>query len=196
MTAHSTPASSDAGDLVILVDSNDEAIGYDSKQSCHDHQGRLHRAFSVFLFDEHGRVLLQQRSPRKRLWGGYWSNSCCSHPRPGESIAAASARRVREELGLTTSTTFLFSFEYRASFSDLGSEHELCHVVVGSMPHAPAYAEDEISDCRLCTPESLDRELLANPGSFTPWLLLEWPTIRARHWRDVRRLCGSGEALR
>ena len=87
--------SSEAEEL-ILVDEQDNETGYLSKAACHDGDGVLHRAFSVFLFNDRGELLLQQRSPSKRLWGGYWSNSCCSHPRRGESIQVATRRRLRD----------------------------------------------------------------------------------------------------
>ena len=83
---------------LILVDRDDREVGFMSKADAHDGAGVLHRAFSLFLFNDRGELLLQQRAPGKRLWGGYWSNSCCSHPRRGESLELATMRRLRDEL--------------------------------------------------------------------------------------------------
>ena len=116
---------------LILVDENDNEIGHRDKVDCHTGHGTLHRAFSVFLFDAQGRVLLQRRSNSKPLWPLYWSNSCCSHPRRGESLEFATARRMREELGLESDLQRLYSFIYQADFGDRGAEHEYCHVYIG-----------------------------------------------------------------
>ena len=89
---------SSESEQLILVDRDDNEIGYVSKADAHDGAGMLHRAFSLFLFNDAGELLLQQRAPEKRLWGGYWSNSCCSHPRRGESLDIATSRRLLDEL--------------------------------------------------------------------------------------------------
>ena len=99
-------------ELLILVDSDDQEIGYLDKESCHNGDGKLHRAFSVFIFNSDGKLLLQQRKSSKRLWGGYWANTCCSHPRKGETVDGASQRRLLEEVGLVSKLKWLFKFEY------------------------------------------------------------------------------------
>ncbi len=187
MSALST-ATNNPGDLLILVDHDDRELGFLSKEECHRGAGTLHRVFSVFLFNGAGEILLQQRSAEKPLWPLYWSNSCCSHPRPHETVLAASVRRVHEELRLSTSTSFLYKFEYRAQFSGLGVEHELCHVLAGLMPNQPDAHPDEVSAWRLVEPGRLDQEMNEQPGSFTPWLLLEWPRIRGQYWGQVTSL--------
>src|SRR5699024_8504238 len=144
-----------------------------------------HRAFSVFLFNDAGEVLLQQRSPQKQLWPGYWSNSCCSHPRRGESMDAAASRRVREELAIAAPLTFLYRFEYRARFGNVGSEHELCGVYVARSNDPIAVNPNEVSAWTFMAPERLDAELAERPDSYTPWLKLEWPRIRADYWQHV-----------
>jgi isopentenyl-diphosphate delta-isomerase len=180
----------DAGDTLILVDHDDREIGFLSKEECHRGDGVLHRAFSVFLFNDAGETLLQQRSAHKPLWPLHWSNSCCSHPRRGETVEGAARRRVREELGLGCELDFLYKFEYRAAFRDVGAEHELCWVFVGRAEGSPAADPGEIAAWRYVAPDTLTREIEAHPQAFTPWVKLEWAEMRARHpWE---RLVGSG----
>ncbi len=118
-------------DQLILVDASDRETGFLSKEECHQGAGRLHRAFSVFLFNRRGELLLQQRSAAKPLWPLYWSNTCCSHPRQGETVEAAARRRLAEELALSAELRFLYKFEYRAEYQQIGTEHELCWVFAG-----------------------------------------------------------------
>ena len=115
-------------EMLILVDQDGRSIGEASKQQCHEGRGLLHRAFSLLIFDQKGRLLLQQRAAGKLLWPGYWSNSCCSHPRTGEGLAAAARRRSREELGLSVDPELLFTFQYSATYRNIGSENEVCAV--------------------------------------------------------------------
>jgi len=167
---------------LILVDDKDNEIGYRSKSECHVGHGTLHRAFSIFLFDADGRVLLQKRSGSKPLWPLYWSNSCCSHPRRGETMEAATHRRVAEELGVDAKIEFLYKFIYQADFGDVGAEHELCHVYVGTCGGEIRVHPDEIADWRWVPPEEIDRRLESQPEGFTPWFKLEWRALMDR-WR-------------
>ena len=162
---------------LILVDSNDQEIGQLDKGACHDGQGLLHRAFSVFLFNSQGQLLLQQRHPTKRLWGGFWANTCCSHPRVGETMAIATQRRLQEELGLQAELEYVYKFEYHAQFGDLGSEHELCHVFIGTTDAAPVVNPTEIAATRYISMEDLERELVEYPERYSPWLKLEWQRL-------------------
>lgn len=163
---------------LILVDAHDREIGHKNKADCHDGHGTLHRAFSLFVFDLEGRLLLQQRGKDKRLWPGYWANTCCSHPRAGESMPFATARRLREEMGMRCELRYLYKFEYQADFGDLGAEHELCWVYVGQCGDAPEPNRTEIADWRFVTADELDAEMAAHPERFTPWLKLEWKRLR------------------
>src|SRR5688572_1284201 len=161
---------------LICVDESNIPLHPMGKDACHDGEGRLHRAFSVFLFDEDGNVLLQHRAPGKRLWPGYWSNSMCSHPRWGESLEAAVQRRLSDELGVASEVEHLFAFTYSASFRDVGSEREFCHVFAGRVdPGAVRLDPSEISDIRYLAPATIDRLLALSPWLFTPWFVLEWP---------------------
>lgn len=175
-----TPVSADDEPL-ILVDEQDRPQGHLDKRRCHDGAGRLHRAFSVFLFNAGGELLLQQRAAGKRLWPLYWSNTCCSHPRRGESTPQAAGRRLAQELGLAAELRFAFKFRYQARFRDLGAEHELCWVFLGRCDAAPTPHPEEVAAWRWIPPATLDRGLTAQAAGYTPWLRLEWQRLRAGH---------------
>lgn len=162
---------------LILVDSDDNQTGTLSKALCHDGDGVLHRAFSVFLFDGDGRLLLQQRAPGKRLWPMYWSNSCCSHPRRGEDIDEAVARRLTDELQTSSDLEFVYKFVYRAKFGDLGSEHELCHVFLGKLAGQLSPNTHEIAAIRYVSAADLEAEFRSAPEQFTPWFRMEWERL-------------------
>ncbi len=164
--------------MLICVDSADRELGHAAKSECHDGAGTLHRAFSVFLFNPGGQVLLQQRAAGKRLWPSFWSNSCCSHPRMGEEIEDAANRRLQQELGLHASLSFLYKFEYAAVYKDLGSEHELCSVFVGVTDAQPQVNDNEIAAWRWVSSQELTQQLQSDAQSYTPWLQLEWQRLQ------------------
>lgn len=166
-----------SADQLILVDNDDREIGNLGKAECHDGDGVLHRAFSLFLFNDRGELLLQRRSSEKRLWPKYWSNTCCSHPRQGESMQAATARRLREELNTTASLEFIYKFEYQASFADKGSENELCWVFLGRLGDEARANELEIAELRFVSASDLNQEIDTVPERFTPWLKMEWQRL-------------------
>lgn len=177
------------GESLILVDENDREIGYASRARCHEGSGLLHRAFSLFIFNDRGEVLIQQRAAGKRLWPLYWSNSCCSHPHRAESLDVAIHRRLGEELGLKCPLQFLFKFKYQAQFDGAGAEHELCSVFIGRSA-APVRANGaEVTAWRWIGPEALDAEMrAAGAARFTPWFTQEWERIRRDHQAAVRAL--------
>ena len=162
---------------LILVDGDDREVGAMSKNDCHEGDGVLHRAFSIFLFNSEGDVLLQRRSADKPLWPLFWSNACCSHPRRGESIETALHRRLREELGTDCPLTFLYKFEYRARFGDVGTEHELCSVFAGITDGPFDPNREELDDLRFFARDELRARLVAEPDAFTPWFKMEWERI-------------------
>ncbi len=168
---------------LILVDPADREIGYLSKGACHDGDGVLHRAFSLFIFNSAGQLLLQQRSAGKRLWPLYWSNTCCSHPRRGETMEVATQRRLAEELGMASRLRHLFTFQYQVPYLDLGSENEVCWVFAGRCDDPPRPNSTEISAVRWISADELDREFLHRPEVFTPWFAQEWPRVRDEHHR-------------
>ena len=165
---------------LILVDDGDNEIGFASKADCHDGEGALHRAFSVFLFNPQGELLLQRRAAGKRLWPGYWSNSCCSHPRRGETLIEATRRRLNDELNLDAELEFVYHFSYQAVFGDAGAEHELCHVFLGRVDGAVDYNRSEIDAVRFVSTDELARGLEGDASVYTPWLKLEWQELNER----------------
>ena len=177
---------------LVLVNDADVDVGFATKQHCHDGEGLLHRAFSVFLFSPEGEVLLQQRSGQKRLWPGVWSNTCCSHPRRGETLGGAVRRRLREELALDAPVRFLFKFRYHASYEAAGAEHELCHVYAGPLVGRPAVNPNEVAATALVPAGALDQELANRPERYTPWLKLEWALVRET-WPTIQRIIRAGD---
>ncbi|WP_456440708.1 isopentenyl-diphosphate Delta-isomerase [Caldithrix abyssi] len=176
---------------LILVDENDHVLGYETKDVCHNGDGLLHRAFSIFIFNSQGELLLQQRSQDKRLWGLFWSNTCCSHPRKGETYEQATQRRLQEELGLKAPLKFLFKFQYQARFKDVGSENELCAVYVGKTDEPPTVNPNEIAAIRYISPEDLEKEMQAHPAQFTPWFKMEWERIRREFWPEIEKMISA-----
>jgi len=162
---------------LILVDENDIELGSMSKARCHNGDGILHRAFSLFIFNPDGDLLLQKRSDTKRLWPLVWSNSCCSHPRNGESMDVAIGRRLEEELGLSTTMEFVYKFSYQARYSDLGSENELCSVFLGRCDQELRINQNEIAACRFINPKKLVEEISVSDDRFTPWFRMEWKKL-------------------
>lgn len=179
---------------LILVDGEDNVTGYETKVNAHLGDGLLHRAFSIFLFTENDEVLLQQRSGTKPLWPLYWSNSCCSHPRRGESYEQAVHRRLREELAVDVDLMFLYRFQYQAIFGDTGAEHELCSVFVGKVP-APVRIDvnpGEIAAWRWLPSVDVDRLIQEEPERVTPWFIMEWRRLRTEFWPEIHDLRARG----
>jgi len=158
---------------LILVDSEDREIGQAEKTSVHLGSGRLHRAFSVFIFDDQERLLIQQRAQDKMLWPSFWSNSCCSHPRPGEDVVSAAQRRLQEELGFSCQLEHLGSFIYSAQFNDIGAENELCHVLMSRYNGAVKPDPKEIQDIQWLTLDEIKKMVAQDSSKWTPWFLME-----------------------
>jgi isopentenyl-diphosphate delta-isomerase len=188
--AHNNELVSSDNDSLILVNEHDQEIGFKDKSSCHQGQGTLHRAFSVFIFNDQGELLLQRRSEQKRLWPLYWSNSCCSHPRQGEQIEQAAFRRIVEELGIECPLHYLYKFQYQAQFDETGAEHELCSVFIGSSNHPISVNLNEIAEWRYISLTQLNHELISQPQEFTPWFKLEWQQLRDRYRLQLQQYCG------
>lgn len=182
--AGDAPAVSFPDEELILVDGKDAVVGHRDKLAAHAGQGMRHRAFSVFLFDEMGRLLVHRRSAHKPLWPGYWTNSCCSHPRRGESLEASVKRRLYEELGCAPlALRHVCRFEYQASFGAAGSEHELCHIYLARYHSGSALSAHplEVAELDWLDGEQVDRLMQTRSAELTPWFQLEWALLRERH---------------
>lgn len=166
---------------VILVDEDDREIGTEEKIAAHLEGGRLHRAISIFVFNSRGELLLQRRAATKYHFAGLWSNTCCSHPRPGESIAEVSERRLREEMGISTPLKAAGKFIYRATdFATSLSEHELVHLVVGRTDMDPQPDRSEVADWAWEGPDQLRKNLETRPSAYTPWLPIGLSLLQER----------------
>jgi isopentenyl-diphosphate delta-isomerase len=168
-----------AEEQVILVDEQDREVGAGEKLRAH-REGSLHRAFSVFIFDQAGRLLLQKRARRKYHSGGLWSNTACGHPRPGEETAAAARRRLREEMNLDCELHKAFDFLYRAEMDGALVEHEYDHVFVGAYEGEPEPDPSEVEDWRWVGMDELRRGLSEEPQRYSPWLKL---AVEGDRWR-------------
>ncbi len=153
---------------VVLVDAQDREVGTEEKIAAHK-AGHLHRAFSVFVFDSRGHMLVQQRALGKYHGGRLWSNTCCSHPREGESIAAAAHRKLRQEFGFDCPLEEAFSFIYRADMGNGLWEHEFDHVLVGFWDGEPAPNPEEIADWRWVEPSEWLRDMKERPERHSLW---------------------------
>lgn len=154
---------------LILVNTRNRAVGQAEKQAAHE-AGLLHRAFSVFLVDGEGRILLQQRAHAKYHSAGLWANSCCGHPRPGESTRRAAERRLKEELGATTPLQFGFRAHYKAKFANGLSENEIVYVYFGTAPTRMALNSDEVAATDWRSFAELKRETGRHPEKYVFWL--------------------------
>ena len=153
---------------VILVDKTDHQIGEMEKQEAHI-KGLLHRAFSIFIFNSKGEVLLQQRALHKYHSGGLWTNTCCSHPRNGETTIQAANRRLMEEMGMSCVLTEEFSFIYKAKLDNDLYEHELDHVFFGTTDLLPQINKEEVADYKYSSFQDIQQEMKDYPERYTAW---------------------------
>ncbi len=154
---------------LLLVNEKDKVIGFETKEKCHQGKGVLHRAFSIYLFNNKGELLVQQRSKFKKLWPLYWSNSCCSHPRKDESYLKAGERRLKEELGFTCPLKMVDKFQYQAQYKNIGSENEICAVLVGEYNGNIKSNFKEIADWKWIEINKLKDDFKKKPDKYTPW---------------------------
>lgn len=164
---------------LILVNEQDVAIGIMEKMEAHE-KALLHRAFSVFIFNSRGELLLQQRAKEKYHCGGLWTNTCCSHPRPLEDTMQAANRRLQEEMGFTTPLKKVFDFVYKAPFSNGLTEYEFDHVFVGYHDGPVQINQTEASDYKYLSVEEVQTLLETSPDLFTPWFQIAFPKLT--HW--------------
>ncbi len=155
---------------LILVDENDKEIGFEEKLKAHQNGGKLHRAFSVFVFNKKGELLLQKRAKEKYHSALLWTNTCCSHPRPDENIEAAAHRRLKEEMGFDCDLSKKFSFIYKVDFENGLSENEFDHVFFGQFDAEPKPYLKEAAGWKWIDVEGLKKDIKENPEKYTYWL--------------------------
>ena len=175
-------------EMLIVVDEDDNILDYKSKVDCHQGDGILHRAFSIFIFNSEMKLLLQKRSDQKLLWPLFWSNTCCSHPRKGETMDMAIHRRLREEIGFDAELKYLYKFIYQANFSEIGAENELCSVYIGKSEDSVGVNDNEIAEWRYISIADLTSEISENSQLFTPWLKMEWDRLISAFKSEIETL--------
>lgn len=168
---------------IILVDEFDNEIGTMEKMEAH-RKGLLHRAFSVLLFNSKGELLLQKRAKNKYHSGGLWTNTCCSHPLPQESIQQAARRRLNEEMGIDLVPTFAFKFIYKTDLDKRLIEHEYDHVYTGVFDGTPSINKDEVEEWKFMDLDSLRQDMKRYPEAYTTWFKIivnhpDWAAIAA-----------------
>ncbi len=166
---------------VILVDEEDNEIGTLEKMEAH-HSGKLHRAFSVLLYNSKGEMFLQKRAKTKYHSGGLWTNACCSHPLPDETLQNAIQRKLNQELGIAVNTEFAYKFIYRTPLDNNLIEHEYDHVYTGTFDGKPNVNPNEVEDWKFISVEDLRVEVKLNPDKFTFWfkLILEEQSLQLK----------------
>ncbi|MES2566683.1 MAG: isopentenyl-diphosphate Delta-isomerase [Bacteroidota bacterium] len=155
-------------EYVILVDENDNEIGVMEKMQAH-REGVLHRAFSVFIFNDKNELLLQQRALSKYHSGGLWTNTCCSHPRPNETIKDAAHRRLFEEMGMSCELKIKTNFIYKTPFENGLTEHELDYVLTGNTNKDPLINKEEVENFRWISVTDLKEDIALYPDRYTSW---------------------------
>jgi len=168
---------------VILVNENDEEIGFMEKMEAHE-KGLLHRAFSVFLFNQQNELLLQQRAFSKYHSAGLWTNTCCSHPRKNESILAAANRRLMEEMGIVADLKIVNKFIYKAPFENGLTEHELDYVLIGTYNGPVQYNKEEVASYQWIALDKVASDCKSTPELYTVW----FRHILAHHLQEISQL--------
>ena len=154
---------------VILVDGQDNELGYEEKYACHKIPSRLHRAISVFIFNNKNELLVQKRSSEKKTWPSFWSNTVCSHPRPDEPPELAAKRRLEEELGFSCDIEHIFHFIYKADYDKTWGENEFDHVFIGQYDGPVKPNPDEIDEIKFVAIDQLKKDVENHPEKYTPW---------------------------
>ncbi len=165
-----------ARDYVILVDENDHPIGQMEKLEAHQ-KGLLHRAFSVFIFNSKGELLIHRRAANKYHSPNLWTNTCCSHPRPGENALDAANRRLMEEMGMKTNLSHAFEFMYKVGFDNGLTEHEYDHVFFGYTDAKPEINPEEVSEFEYVSMKELVQMIENQPNQYTAWFKICLPKV-------------------
>ena len=173
-------------EYVILVDENDQPIGQMEKQAAHV-TPHLHRAFSVFVFNSKGELLLQQRAFSKYHSPGLWTNTCCSHPRAGETTLEAASRRLMEEMGMVCDLREVYTFIYKAPVGQGLTEHEFDHVLIGRSDAIPNLNAEEVASWKYMSLDDLKEDLLLHPEHYTEWFKITFDEMT--HHANVLKAC-------
>ena len=169
--------------LLVLVDDHDNPIGVAEKLEAH-RSGHLHRAFSIFIFDSDGNLLLQKRAQTKYHSGNLWSNTCCGHPRPNESTKDAAERRLVEEMGFICELEEIFSFIYRVKVDETLFEHEFDHVFIGRFGGSPTPNPEEVSDWKWVAIGELEKDIACEPEKYSYWLKISLEKVLRMHQQN------------
>jgi isopentenyl-diphosphate delta-isomerase len=189
-TESRTKSRAKSEEQLILVDEGNRATGSGGKTAVH-RAGLLHRAFSIFLVDGSGRLVLQQRSPKKYHSGGLWANSCCGHPRPGERTVTAARRRLEEELGVSARLSFGFFARYRTPLDNGMHENEFVYVYFGRLASQPRPDPAEIADVAFLTCDEVGRRIRKDPNSFAFW----FQHYFRQHGTEIARLARKASRM-
>ena len=165
-------------DYVVLVNKKDQEIGTMEKIEAHQ-KGLLHRAFSVFILNSKGEMLIHRRALGKYHSPGLWTNTCCSHPRPNETVLDAANRRLDEEMGMGESLSEVVSFVYHHKFDNGLVEHEFDHILTGISDALPSINEDEVDSYKYMGIEELEQSMKQNPDDYSIWFKLAYPKLKA-----------------
>jgi isopentenyl-diphosphate Delta-isomerase len=169
---------------IILVNENDEQVGTIEKMEAH-RKALLHRAFSVFIFNAKGEMLLQQRAVNKYHSGGLWTNACCSHPKPGQETLAAAEIRLQEEMGFITKLKKLFEFTYKAEFENGLTEYEFDHVFAGTYDGLIVPNREEVNDFCFKSMSQVKESLQSHPSKYTAWFHIAFPLLEKALDREL-----------
>ena len=170
---------------VILVDELDRPLGTAGKMEAHE-KGQLHRAFSIFIFNAKGEMLLQRRAKNKYHSGGLWSNACCSHPQPGQDTRSVAEQRLQEEMGFVTPLEKIYDFVYKTEFENGLTEFEFDHVFAGEYDGKILLNQEEADDYGYKEVKEIGESLKAYPKKYTAWFHLAFPRIEEWWWRRYK----------
>lgn len=165
--------------IIVAVDEKDKVIGFETRERSHRVNGILHRGFETLIFNSKNQLLIQRRSKYKKLWPGYWDASCCSHPFPRETYEEAGERRLKEELSIECELKKLFTFRYNATYKDVGSENEVCAVLVGKFDDRIVPNKREVSEWKFVGLNELKEDLKNNPEKYTPWFRISMEKLES-----------------
>lgn len=171
---------------VILVDENDIQTGISGKLEAHE-KALLHRAVSVFIINKQGEWLLQRRAFDKYHSNGLWTNACCTHPHPGESVFDAAKRRLKEEMGMACSVTWLFSFIYKEKLDNDLTEHELDHVFFGITDDDPVINITEVEEWKRMKYQDIEKEISEFPDKYTYWFKMIYQRVNRQIEKSISK---------